>query len=283
LPLNVDYLQALLVDPVEFMVDERDAILYALSIGLGCDPMDETELRFVYEKHLRTFPTMPMVMGLSTAWLEDPRTGITWTKVVHAAERLSIFRPLSIGTRVRTTTRITNIVDKGERGATFVVERTLRTVGADEPIATCESTTFCRADGGFGSYSRTSRSSEPVPEREPDHVVSVRVPSQAALLYRLNGDRNPLHADPEYARQAGFERPILHGLGTLGIASVAVWRQWPALQFTGIETRFASAVYPGETLAIDLWQVDAEIAFRVRVPARATTVLDRGRVTMSSR
>jgi acyl dehydratase len=278
MPLNARYLRELSFATTESIVSDHDAMLYALSIGLGRDPLDESELCYVYERNLIAFPTLPLVTCQSQAWISDPRTGITWSKVVHGAERLSIHRAIPIGARIRSDTRVAEIIDKGARGAILVLERSIRGAERGDPIATSESTVVCRADGGFGGSSVSTRQFTAVPTRDPDHVASVSIEANAALLYRLNQDRNPLHADPEVARKAGFPQPILHGLATFGFAAVAAFRRWPSRALAGIEARFASPVYPAETLAVDLWEEDLEVAFRVRVPRRAMTVLDGGRL-----
>jgi acyl dehydratase len=278
MPLNSTYLRETRIDPVDSIVEDRDAMLYALSIGLGRDPLDPAELGFVYERHLSAFPTMPVVTGQAKGWREDPRTGITWSKVVHRAERLRVYKSLPIGVRIRSSTQINSIVDRGERGATLVIERSIRTIATDELIAFSESTVLCRADGGFGGQSGSVPVFEEVPARKPDRILSEVIEPRAALLYRLNEDRNPLHADPTYARAAGFARPIMHGLAMLGIGAVAAFREWPRRSLAKIETMFLSPVYPGERVEIDFWDESFDVAFRIRVPQRATTALDKGRI-----
>jgi acyl dehydratase len=265
---------------VKTILTDRDVMLYALSIGLGRDPLDAHDLRYVYERELKVFPTMPLIVGHPGNWMLDPRTGITRTRVVHGAQRLWIHAELPIGRELVTTNRITDILDKADKGAILICQRETRDQeGA--VIARSESSIFCRADGGFGGPAGPSYESEPVPGRAPDRTVALPTQENGALLYRLNQDRNPLHADPEFARRAGFARPILHGLCTFGIAAVAIAKAFPDKALSSIETRFSKPVLPGETVTVDLWQEAGALAFRARVAARDALVLDRGRATFA--
>ncbi len=280
MPLNADYIRKRAFDPIETDIADTDVMLYALSIGLGRDPMDARELRYVYEKDLRVFPTMPVVIGHPGNWMVDPETGITRSKVVHGAQRLTTFRELPVGGRVATTNRVADIWDKGEKGAIMDLVRETHDMATGDLIARSESSVFCRADGGFGGPAGAGHEFQRVPDRAPDHVVAIPTEPNMALLYRLNQDRNPLHAEPAYAQRAGFSRPILHGLATYGVAAVAIDRTWPEKTIKSIETRFSKPVLPGETITIDLWDEGDAIAFRARIADRDAVVLDRGRAVL---
>ena len=199
-------------DDVVQRYEEKDTMLYALGIGLGYDPMDERQLPYVYEeKTLRAFPTMSVVLGFPGFWVRDPRTGIDWVRVVHGEQRLTMHAPLPASGTVVGKTRVSHVVDKGAgKGAIVVSERTLHDEGG-KLLATLQQSTFCRGDGGFGQGDAPPEALPATPDAEPDRSCTLQVAPNAALLYRLNADPNPLHADPQVARKAGFERPILHG------------------------------------------------------------------------
>lgn len=279
MPLNADYILNREFEPIETLITDRDAMFYALSIGLGRDPMDAHDLRYVFEKDLKVFPTMPIVIGHPGNWMVDPATGITRTMVVHGAQRLSTFRELPIGGTVVSTNKVTAIWDKSEKGAVMDLTRETFDRASGDLIARSESSVFCRADGGFGGPQGEGHAFVAVPERAADRSVEMPTEPNMALFYRLNNDRNPLHAEPEFAVRAGFSRPILHGLATYGVAAVAVAKAFPEKTLTAFETRFSKPVLPGETITIDMWDEPDGVAFRARVGDKA--VLDRGRAGLA--
>ena len=275
--LNIDYLQGFAFPALHTVISDRDAMLYALTIGLGRDPLDPHDLRYVYERDLKVFATLPLVIGHPGNWMIDPQTGITRSMVVHGAQRLRILAPTPIDQPLVSHNRIVDIQDKGERGAILVIERT--THAGDQLIAVGESQVFCRADGGFGGSPGPASDYQPAPQRPPDQTLDIPTEANLALLYRLNQDRNPLHADPEAAARAGFTRPILHGLATFGLAAAAMARTEPDRTLGAIEARFSRPVTPGETISLDLWREGEALAFRARVAARDVVVLDHGRAS----
>ena len=277
MPLNASHILSRQFAPIETQISDRDVMFYALSIGLGRDPMDARELRYVYEGDLQVFPTMPMVIGHPGNWMSDPATGITRTMVVHGAQRLSTFRPLPVEGRVVTHNKVTDIWDKGDKGAILELLRETFDVASGDLIARSESSVFCRADGGFGGPSGPGHEFRAIPDRPADRSVTMPTDPNMALLYRLNNDRNPLHADPDFATRAGFVRPILHGLATYGVAAVAVSRAWPSRTIASFGARFSKPVLPGETVEVDIWDEADGAAFRARVDERI--VLDRGWAT----
>jgi acyl dehydratase len=265
---------------------DRDAILYALSIGVGADPMDERELRYVHEDGLRVFPTLPAVLCHPGPWMADPRSGIDRGMVVHGEQVIEVHAPLLAAATLRGRTRVLGVVDKGPgRGALVYQERRLLDDATGKPVATLLQTSFARANGGFGGPTTPLRNLAPLPETPPDTVLQMPTLPNQALLYRLNADRNALHALPEAARRAGYPRPILHGMCTFAIAAHAVLRDaWraggdPALRL--IEGRFSAPVYPGEVIAVQMWRGPDGVRFRARVEARDATVLDRGRALLT--
>ena len=281
MPLNYEALLSWPFEEIEQTYTEKDSILYALGLGLGADPVDRDQLRFVYEDGLEALPTMAVVLGHPGFYLSDPASGVDWRRIVHGEQGLVLYRPLPSEGTVRSVTRIDSIIDKGEgRGALIYASRDTRDATTDELICASTSTVFCRADGGFGGPSGPVRAVHAVPDRDPDHVVSMPTLPQAALIYRLSGDRNPLHADPNVAGTAGFERPILHGLCTYGIAGyglLGALTGWEPRNLRRLDGRFSAPVMPGETITTTIWrEAPGRAAFRCRVAERDVTVIDNG-------
>lgn len=279
--LDYDLIKAWKFADVRQAYTEKDAILYALGIGLGADPLDESQLAFVYEKNLKVFPGMAAVLGYPGFWMQDPRAGITWVKLVHGEQRMAFHRPFPVAGEVVGRSRVTHVVDKGaDKGALVVVERKLYDAADDALLATVEQTTFCRADGGFGAGDAAPEALPKTPSTPPDHVCVLPTLPQAALLYRLNADPNPLHVDPQVARQAGYPRPILHGLCTYGVAMHALVKTLCAYdpdRLAYLNARFSAPVFPGETLVVDIWGRAAGIVqFQAKVAERDIVVLSNG-------
>lgn len=260
---------------------DLDVMRYALSLGVGADPTDLAQLTFVYEKNLQTMPTMGVVLAHPGFWMRDLDTGLDWMKIVHAEQGLILHRPLPTAAAVVGRSRIVDIVDKGEgRGALVYYERQIFDAKTRELLCTSTQTVFCRGDGGIGGPPRSSPPPHAMPERAPDIVCELPILPQAALLYRLNGDMNPLHADPEVAKKAGFDRPILHGLATFGIAGFAILKSvvnYDATRIVEIHARFTAPVFPGETLRVDLWKNGNEVSFTVTAVERGVVAINNGR------
>ena len=264
----------------EFAYDEARTMLYGLAAGMGRDPLDADELPFVTEPGLKALPSMATVIAWDDTWL--PQTGIDVSRVVHGEQRITLHKPLAPAARLSSRMRIVDVFDKGEgRGAVLYVRTDLTDLDDDQPLATLHSTVFARGNGGFGGPQGNPPPLATVPERPADVVVDYEsLPSQA-LLYRLLGDRNPLHSDPVFARSVGFERPILHGLCTYAIAVRAIVKglcDHDPARVAHVEARFTAPVFPGETIATELWRTPDGGAFRARVASRDSVVLDRGRV-----
>ncbi len=259
---------------------ERDSIIYALSLGLGFNPTDPGELQFVVEKGLQTFPTMAVVMGHPGSWMTNPDTGIDFVKVLHGEQHLQIHKPLPTEGSVIGRTRVSEVVDKGaDKGALIITERKLYEEISGDLLNTQTSVVFARGNGGFGGPVTSGPTPHALPDREPDAVVNIPTSTQAALLYRLNGDYNPLHADPIIAEKAGFDTPILHGLASYGMAARAVLKAFDIDDASRLESfglRFSAPVYPGETIRTDLWKDGHNVSFRSRVVERDVLVLNNG-------
>ena len=261
----------------------RDAVFYALSVGLGQDPLDERQLDFVDARRaMRVLPSMAVVLGHPGFWLADPRTGVDAVRVLHGEQGIALHRPLPAEGEIVGRTRITGLVDRGAgKGALLYAEKQVLDAASGEVLATLQSTVVLRGDGGFGGPPGPVRLPHPVPHGEPDLVVDLPTRPEQALYYRLNGDDNPLHADPETAARAGFPRPILHGLCTLGVVAHALLRAlggYDPARFRQLDLRFSAPVFPGETIRTEIWRGGA---FRARVVERDVVVVNNGRAAFA--
>ncbi|MDE8345645.1 MAG: MaoC/PaaZ C-terminal domain-containing protein [Acidocella sp.] len=261
-----------------------DTVFYALSCGLGADPVDQAQLDYVdFHRALRVLPSMPVVMCYDLDLLTRPEFGIDAVKIVHGEEHVALHAELPVRATLTGTARITQLVDKGPgRGALLVLERLITDTSNGILLATVTSTIFLRGDGGFSGDigpvlpEISAVSVSPVPLGPPDVVIELPTRPEQALYYRLNGDENPLHADPEFAARAGFPRPILHGLCTFGVVTHALLRglgQYQPGALADIGCRFSSPVFPGESITTEIW---ANGAFRARVAARDVVVVSNG-------
>jgi len=270
----------------------RDTIFYALGVGMGADPVDAGQLRFVLEKDLHALPTMATVLAWPRFSWSDPSTGVDYLKLVHGEQHLRLFKPLPVEGSVRARDRVMSLTDLGVgKGAIARVVRELFDAHSGERLAENTGVLFMRGDGGFSERSgvsdpRPQRLPAP-PDREPDIQTELTSLPQAALLFRLNGDYNALHADPEVARAAGFPRPILHGLCSFGMAAHAVLKsccEYEPARIRGIAARFTAPVFPGDTLRFSIWRAsEAMLHFRATVDIRAKVVLDHGVVELGAR
>ena len=281
MPIQRDKLINWVIPEVEQHLTRRDTILYALGVGLGADPCDADQLKFVYEDRLQALPTMAIILGYPGPWHAHGDTGITRSHVVHGEQSLRIVKPLPVEGDILGKTRVTGVVDKGkDKGALIMTECTVREKASGDVVCQLTSTTFCRADGGFGGPDGPVATPHKLPDTPPQQVCDLPTLPQAALIYRLSGDTNPLHADPAYAAKAGFQMPILHGRCTFSIAGHAILKTlcgYDPARFVAMEGRFSSPVYPGETIRTEMWRDGNVVSFRSTVPAREVTVLNNGR------
>jgi acyl dehydratase len=265
-----------------FAYTDRDTMLYALAIGLGADPLNRDELPFVYEKELRAVPTLATVVAWG-AGVSTERLGVNYTMVLHGEEEIVFHRPLTPAAEIITDSGVAAVYDKGkDKGATIVRRTVLRDAGDSQPIATINRTIFARADGGCGAPGGAP-APHSAPARNADLSLAFSTRADQAALYRLCGDRNPLHIDPAVAAKAGFKAPILHGLCTYGVTCRAVLQAFcnfdPA-RIASHAARFSAPVYPGETLKVDLWQDGDIVSFEASVPARGVTVIKNGKTVL---
>ena len=280
MPLNYERLKNWKIEGLAHRYTANDSILYALGIGLGQDPLDDQQLRFVYEKELLTLPTMATILGYPWGWLYKAEAGVTRAKLVHAEQGIRIFKPIPPEGELVGNTEVTHIVDKGkEKGALIYSERKVYEKNSGDLVFSASATTFCRADGGFDGPTSQSKPMQQIPDRAPDFVCDLATLPQAALIYRLSGDRNPLHIEPAVGRAAGFSGPILHGLCTFGVAGHAILKtlcNYDPTKLVAIDARFSAPVYPGEVIRTEIWRDGEKVSFRALVPARDAVVLNNG-------
>lgn len=276
--IDYDAFMALREIDQRFAYDDTLTMLYALAVGMGRDPLDARELKFVYEgEGFVAMPTLAVVVARSMLARTLP---IDRGLLLHGEQTLTLHRPLPTAAVLLADTRLTKIIDKGKaKGALIYSETTARIADDEAPLFTLGMTLFARGDGGFGGPSGPTASPHRLPNRAPDLIHVSETRADQALLYRLTGDRNPLHADPALARRAGFAAPIMHGLATYGVACRAVLvsaLNYDPSRIAGFDVRFTSPVFPGDRIETDLWIDEDVVSFRCRAPDRGVTVLDNG-------
>ncbi len=279
--------------PRTFSYSDKDVMLYALGIGLGADPMNEAELAFVYERGLKVVPTAATVLAAGArarageaATEQKPGhrvSQLNFLMVVHGEQKVELHKPLPASGSFTAESRTLGAFDKGKDKGAVVINETVWTDESGEKIATLTGSTFARGDGGFGGPSEGAPEPHPVPTRTADLSLDFATRPDQALIYRLNGDRNPLHSDPEVARRAGFDRPIHHGLCTNGITCRAVLAgitDYDPQSIASHQARFSAPVIPGDVITVDLWRDDKVISFEARVKARGVTVIKNGKTVL---
>lgn len=283
--LNVSELMASSNDDLPLAYDDTATMLYAQSIGFGQDPLDASELPFVYEQGspLRTVPTMASVLVPD---MFPPDLGWDFTQVLHAEQRLVLYRALPAKAELLINKRVVDVFDRGpNRGAMLLFEADGRLAKDDTAVFSLGMTVIARGDGGFGGRPGSAPPPHRAPRREPDLSCSLRTRIDQALLFRLNGDRNPLHADPATARRAGFDVPILHGLCTYGIACRAILKticDYDETLVRAFDARFSAPVMPGDTIRTDMWQDGPVVSFRCTAVERDVIVLRNGRCELAT-
>ncbi len=282
--MNYDHVMSLREEGREFSYGDRETMLYALGVGFGQDALDERELDFVFEQGtLKTVPSMAVVLtrGNLTADI-----GWDYTKVLHGEQRLELYRPLPPEGELIADARVAEAYDKGEgKGALVLIETDVRLKSDGQPLFKVGATVFARGDGGFGGPKGSGPEPHPTPDRAPDFTSELETRPDQALLYRLNGDRNPLHADPGLAKSVGFPVPILHGLCTCGTACRAIVTticNYDHTMIRGFDLRFSAPVYPGETIITDMWRDGDIVSFQCRLKERDLVVVKNGKCTLAS-
>jgi acyl dehydratase len=263
---------------------ERDAMLYALGVGFGRDPGRHGELDFVFEgRGLKVVPTFASALA-RVAFLKG--CGLDESRLVPAFERLTLHRPMPPAATLVLDGAVRAVQDLGgDAGALVAVEIAARNAGDDQPLFNVQRGILALADGGFGAGTGSIPAAHALPDRAPDLGCTLEVRPEQALIYRLSGDLNPLHADPAAARRYGLPGPIMQNLCTFGTACRGLLEticDFDPTLITAFECRYTGPVYPGDTLAMELWQDANVVSFRVRVPVRSQTVLDHGRCILAA-
>ena len=258
--------------------ERRDAILYALGLGLGEDPCNRGDLRYLLETDLAVLPTFAVTLASPGMWIAAPEFGVDFAKLVHAEQAARFHAPLPPAAEVVGRAKVVALHDRGPgRGAVLVLERSIQShTGA--LYCTLQQTLLLRRDGGHGGAAPPMTPSL-IPDRTADADVTVQVSPRAALIYRLSGDKNPLHIDPDAARRAGFDRPILHGLASYGMAAIAAAgaNERTPVDVTAVQCRFSGVVFPGDLINFKIWKGDGKAMFQAFVGDRK--VLDQGLVS----
>ena len=277
MPIDVDVALAAEPEPVEFSWNSSDVQLYNLALGAGSDPMDPRELRYLADGTPQVLPTFSSVAAsfhmTEPPTVNYPGVDIELGRVLHGSEAVSVSGPLPASGTGRAVTRFTDIWDKGK--AAVLVSKTEVTDLDGNPLWTLQRSIFARGEGGFGG-DRGPSTSGTTPDRDPDFATDIPILGQQALLYRLCGDRNPLHSDPGFAAAAGFPRPILHGLCTYGMtckALVDTLLDGDASRVVSYGARFAGVVFPGETIRVSGWRAGDRYIGIVTAPARDNVVV----------
>jgi acyl dehydratase len=281
--LNYDELMSKVETDLPFSYTDADTMLYALSVGMGNDPLDLRELPYVYEQGepLKTVPTLATVLVP-----EMFPVGLGWdySQILHSEQRMRLYRPLPAAADLLINKRVVDAFDRGPKlGALILLEAEGRLASDDTVLFTMGCTIVARGDGGFGGPKGKGIPPHRPPRREPDLSCDITTRQDQALLYRLTGDRNPLHADPAAARVVGFDRPILHGLCTFGVACKAVLQTICDYDYTLVrefDARFSAPVLPGDTITTDMWQEGNVVSFVCSVKEREAVVLRNGKCTL---
>lgn len=284
------------IDPNEVMAfeippyigcyDERVAVLYALGLGLGHDPVDRDVLPFVYEDWgPKVLPTLSTVIGDPNHWLSDPGLGIRDYPNVHGDQTITLHAPLPTKGEISSQNRIVGLYDRGPGShGILIIEEEMSDTGTGKPLVTLRQTDVLIGAGGFGGEPPPAIERPPMPDRPADFRITHPTAPQAALLYRLSGDYYELHVESDVARAAGFDSPILHGFATYGIAChgiVAACCDHEPQRIARFHGRFTAPVYPGDVLSTSMWRDGSVVWFETRVDARDVIVLGNGRADLN--
>jgi len=255
MPINHDAVGAT-GQPAQASWSSKEALLYALGVGAGTD-----ELAFTTENSIdvtqRILPTMGVVLGIAGSSTISAIGSFDMANLVHGEQGITLHREIPTTGSITVQGRVTGIFDKGS-GAVVTLASDCTDATTGEPLFSTTTSLFIRGEGGWGGDRGPSGSRNAPPDRPCDHAVSQRTRPEQALIYRLSGDRNPLHSDPNFAALAGFDRPILHGLCTFGFAGRALLHtlcESDPARFLSMEGRFASPVFPGEELTTEMWVI----------------------------
>ena len=277
MPINYDEIMSMTSENVEISYSDKDSILYSLGVGLGNDPMNMAELKYVYENSQVALPSMATNFQYHSPLLL--KANINFILVVHGEQKLSFSNPLPVSGDFISNAKVIGCYDKGAgKGAIIDVETKINLKKDNTEICKLVSTTFARGDGGFGGP-ESPKSEIFRPEGDPDFVHEIKTKPDQALIFRLSGDFNPLHSDPNFATTAGFEKPILHGMCTYGIACRSLVEsvcEGDAKRLKKFDCRFSSPVYPGETIVTEMWKNGSKVYYQSKVKERDKIVIKNG-------
>jgi acyl dehydratase len=285
MPIKYEELMALKNLGQKYSYGDREVMLYAYGIGMGADPMDERELLFVNEasatpRPLKVVPTFASV----AAWGSGPgEMNLNRVMVVDGERDITFHKPFATAAHITADSSVLAVYDKGKDKGAIIRHQTILKDEGGEKLATLVASRFARGDGGFGGPSEGQPEPHQVPSRTPDKTVDISTRLDQALVYRLCGDRNPLHSDPEFAKKAGFPRPILHGMCTYGITCRGVlqtYADYDPSAFRQHVARFSSPVFPGETVTMAMWKDGNVISFEAKVKSRDATVIRNGKTVL---
>jgi len=265
----------------KYSYSDREVMLYAYGIGFGSDPLDEEELAFVNEasataRPLKVVPTFASVAAWGSG-AGDMK--LNWLLVVDGERDITFHQPMPVGADITADSSVLEVYDKGRDKGVVIRHQTVLRNEAGEKLATLVGSRFARGDGGFDGPDLPQPEPHRMPSRPPDTILDIATRADQALIYRLCGDRNPLHSDPEFARRAGFPQPILHGMCSYGItcrAVLATYAGYDPLALARHVARFSAPVYPGEIITMEMWKDGNVISFEARVKARKVTVIRNG-------
>ncbi len=286
MPIKYDEAMALKNVGQKYSWTDREVMLYAVGIGMGADPMDQKELSFVNEGYFtpRELKVVPTYASVAAWGANAGPIDINRVMVVDGERDITFHKPLPHAANITADSTILGIFDKGKDKGAVILRKTVLKDEKGENLATLIASQFARGDGGFGGPSDGQPEPHKIPTRAPDKTVDISTRPDQALIYRLCGDRNPLHSDPEFAKRAGFDRPILHGMCTYGLSCRAVlqtYADYDPHAFKQHVTRFSAPVFPGETVSFDLWKDKNVISIEGRVKARSVTVIKNGKTVLS--
>ena len=283
MPINPDAANNEPGPPSERSWTSKDCLLYSVGVGAGSIDPTGFELEFTTENSKdvtqRVLPTFAVIVGMG---IGDVGT-FNPAMLVHGEQAIELHREIPVEGKALTTARVTAVYDKGS-AAVVVNEAVSVDAATGEPMFTTRNSMFIRGEGGFGGDRGPSGPRNVAPDRDPDEVVTYQTRPDQALTYRLSGDRNPLHSDPEFAKMGGFDRPILHGLCTYGFTGRALLHTLcgsDPSKFTSMEGRFSKPVYPGDSLTVKMWVDGGEAIFRTETQ-NGDVVIDQGRVTFNA-
>lgn len=281
MPIDYPAILGLKSEGVNYSWSDREVMLYALGIGMGADPLNEQELQFVNEAYA-TQRALKVVPSFASVCVWGARPGfidLNRVMVVDGERDIVFHKSMPTSADVTADARVRGVYDKGKDKGAIVQNEVVVKDLQGEAIATIVSSSFARGDGGFGGPSDGMPEPHQIPRRAPDQSLRISTRQDQALIYRLSGDRNPLHSDPEFARRAGFPKPILHGMCTYGLTCRAVlqtYADYDPSAFRRHRARFSAPVFPGETVTVDLWKDGGSISFEAHVRERNVTVVKNG-------